>query len=107
MNGQYLWLSGLELCVFARKKGAIFNRFCANPIWKGPSERVKGFSCPKPVWLMIELIEASSNVGDTILDPFMGSGSTGVACIKTGRKFVGIELDPITFALAQDRLKGV
>jgi DNA modification methylase len=41
---------------------------------------------------------------DIILDPFMGSGTTGVACIQTGRKFIGIELDPKYFAIAQKRI---
>lgn len=39
-----------------------------------------------------------------MLDPFMGSGSTGVACINTGRKFLGIELDPHYFEAARDRI---
>ena len=41
----------------------------------------------------------------TILDPFMGSGTTGVACVQTGRKFIGIELDPGYFQIAVDRIK--
>jgi len=41
----------------------------------------------------------------TILDPFMGSGTTGVACIRTGRKFIGIELDPGYFQIAVDRIQ--
>ena len=41
---------------------------------------------------------------DTILDPFMGSGTTGVACVKTGRDFIGVELDPTYFAVAERRI---
>jgi len=104
LNGQHLWLSGLELCVFARKPHATFNRFCKLPVWRGPAQRVKGFPCPKPVWLMEELIDASTNPGDTILDPFMGSGTTGVACVQTGRNFIGIEIDPTYFAIAERRI---
>ena len=44
------------------------------------------------------------NPGDTILDPFMGSGTTGVACVQTGRRFIGIEIDPIAFAIAKRRI---
>ena len=42
--------------------------------------------------------------GGTILDPFMGSGTTGVACVQTGRKFIGIEIDPSYFAIAEKRI---
>lgn len=104
MNGQHLWLSALELCAFMRKPGAPFYRFCAAPLWKGPSERVDGFPTPKPVWLMKELIGASVPVGGTVLDPFMGSGTTGVACVQTGRKFIGIEIDPGYFEIAKKRI---
>lgn len=41
----------------------------------------------------------------TILDPFMGSGTTGVACAELGRKFIGIEIEPEYFELAQERIK--
>jgi len=43
--------------------------------------------------------------GETILDPFMGSGTTGVACVKTGRKFIGIELDRGYFDIAVKRIE--
>jgi DNA modification methylase len=45
-----------------------------------------------------------SNSGDTVLDPFMGSGTTGVACLNTGRDFIGIELDQGYFDIAQKRI---
>ena len=45
-----------------------------------------------------------SNEGDAVLDPFMGSGSTGFACVNTGRNFIGIELDPDYFAIAENRI---
>lgn len=58
----------------------------------------------KPVELMKWLIESYSNEGDTILDPFMGSGTTGVACVQTGRNFIGIEIDPTYYAIAERRI---
>ena len=57
----------------------------------------------KPVDLLEYLIKKSSTKGDTVLDCFMGSGSTGVACNKLGRKFIGIELDAETYELAKKR----
>ena len=59
----------------------------------------------KPVELMKILIENSSQPGDTVLDPFMGSGSTGVACIENDRKFIGIEIDKKYFDIANGRCK--
>ncbi len=58
----------------------------------------------KPVVLMQWCLEFLCNT-DTILDPFMGSGTTGVACAKMGRKFIGIELDPDYFEIACDRIR--
>lgn len=59
----------------------------------------------KPETLMMWVLVNYTQPGDTILDPFMGSGTTGVACIKTGRKFIGIEIDPTYFAIAQRRIE--
>ncbi len=59
----------------------------------------------KPVPLMRELLQDFTNPGDTILDPFMGSGTTGVACARMGRKFIGVELDPKYFDVACDRIR--
>lgn len=58
----------------------------------------------KPLGLIKRLILNSTNEGDTILDPFMGSGTTGVACVQTGRNFIGCELDPGYFAIAEKRI---
>ena len=43
--------------------------------------------------------------GDTVCDPFMGSGTTGVACVRTGRKFIGIEIDKGYFEIAKKRIQ--
>lgn len=58
----------------------------------------------KPVALMEYLVKTYTNEGDTVLDNTMGSGTTGVACANTGRKFIGIERDPTYFEIAQQRI---
>jgi DNA modification methylase len=60
---------------------------------------------PKPVELVRRCIQASSDPGDLILDPFLGSGSTAVACVLTGRRFLGVELDPTYFDLSCQRIE--
>lgn len=59
----------------------------------------------KPVGLMIWLMKmAKVPEGETVLDPYMGSGTTGIACLRTGRNFIGIEQDEKHFATALDRI---
>ena len=60
---------------------------------------------PRPLETVIYVIELFTNQGDTVLDPFVGSGTTGIACIKTGRNFIGIEKIPEYYELAQRRIK--
>ena len=59
----------------------------------------------KPVALMERIVKLISNENDTILDPFMGGGSTGIACINTNRKFIGIELASDYFDIAKRRIE--
>jgi site-specific DNA-methyltransferase (adenine-specific) len=58
----------------------------------------------KPVELMEYLIKTYTNPGDTVLDNTMGSGTTGVACVQTGREFIGMESDEKYFAIAEQRI---
>jgi site-specific DNA-methyltransferase (adenine-specific) len=59
----------------------------------------------KPVPLLEYLIKTYTNEGDTVLDNCMGSGSTGVACVNTGRNFIGMELDETYFKIAKNRIE--
>ena len=59
----------------------------------------------KPVSLLEYLIKTYTNQGETVLDNCMGSGSTGVACVNTGRDFIGIELDETYFEIAKKRIE--
>jgi len=67
-------------------------------------EKVKGFTNQIPLKLMERIILLSTNEGDTICDPFMGTGTTGQACINTNRKFIGIEQSEEHFKIAVKRL---
>lgn len=64
-----------------------------------------GHPCPKPIGWMKWLVSHASSAGETVLDPFMGSGTTGVACVKIGRRFIGIEIDPNYFDIACQRIE--
>ena len=61
----------------------------------------------KPVQLMDHFVELLSNPGDTILDPFMGSGSTGVSSVKSDRKFIGIEISEDYYNLSRERIENL
>ena len=69
------------------------------------TDRTIEHPCPKPIGTMKWLVTRVSLAGETILDPFMGSGTTGVACVKLGRKFIGIEIEPKYFDIACRRIE--
>ena len=104
MNGEYIWLSGLETCVFAKASGATFNVFCESPIWRSQPGRETDHPTEKPRWLMKKLVLASSNMGDIVLDPFMGSGTTLRAAKDLGRRAIGIEIEEKYCEVAVKRL---
>jgi site-specific DNA-methyltransferase (adenine-specific) len=68
-------------------------------------ESVKDHPCPKPEKVMRWIIQRFSEANSTVTDPFMGSGTTGVACAKLGRKFIGIEIEPKYFDIACRRIE--
>lgn len=69
------------------------------------SGRAKVHPTEKPVDILRQMIESSSSLGETVLDPFMGSGSTGVAAAIEGRKFIGIEIERKYFDIACERIE--
>ena len=90
--GRSFWNAGGKRGVYTHNKGE-------GNIGKNPHPTMK------PVSLMSELVADFTNHGETILDPFMGSGTTLVACAKLGRKGIGIELDPDYFEIACKRVR--
>jgi len=98
-----------EMIMVAIRKGS---RIRWNPAVK-PIPNILQASAPanrvhpnqKPEGLLQRIVEAHSLPGDVVLDPFMGSGTTGVAAMREGRQFIGIELDPDHFATACRRIE--
>jgi site-specific DNA-methyltransferase (adenine-specific)/modification methylase len=79
-------------------------------MWKGlikasEKDEVRQHPTQKPVALLYWCIEHLPSDAQTILDPFMGSGTTGVACVKLGRRFIGIEIEPKYFDIACKRIE--
>jgi site-specific DNA-methyltransferase (adenine-specific) len=88
-----------------------FNLGCSmNNVWRIPYILHQGekifHTTQKPIWLMNKIINASTNQNDLVFDPFMGSGSTVVACKQLRRNFIGIELNREYFEIAKDRIGG-
>jgi DNA modification methylase len=104
MNGQYMWLSSIENCIYAKNKNSVHNEHCKGGVWRFPNGRSKQHPTEKPLKLFQYLVETSSNEGQTVLDPCMGSGTTAIACMNTNRNFIGFELDKIYFEIANDRV---
>ena len=108
-NRDRRYITDYECAIWFVKKGAkwVFNR--QDEKYQRPKfvhSIDKGFHpTQKSLGLMEKLVLIHSNEGDTVLDPFMGSGTTGVACANTGRRFIGIELDPEYFAIAKQRIE--
>lgn len=73
-----------------------------------PDEKTFGrHPTQKPLTLLERIVTASTREGETVFDPFMGSGTTGVAAVKLGRRFVGIDTDKTYLELAEKRIKAV
>lgn len=90
MNGQHMWESTIENCVFAKRRKTKFNAICRPAIWDYPVTRKKIHPTQKPLELIQELIIASSDIGDLVFDPCIGSGTTAAAALKTKRNFFGV-----------------
>ncbi len=97
--------SVLDLVLWYSKNGANFANKIRDVIEYPiiPSENDNGHPTPKPEKIMSRLVNAVA--GQIIFDPFMGSGTTGVACAKLGRKFIGCEISPEYFAIAKRRIE--
>ena len=80
------------------------NQKTHHSVWNYEIAKKQGHITPKPVVMMENIIKHSSKEGDVVLDCFMGSGTTGVACKNLNRDFIGIELDEGYFKIAEERI---
>lgn len=100
------YMDNHEYIIFCRKgKAKKINNCGTKSVLEVANPKNKKHPTEKPVELMEILIENSSEQGGTVLDPFMGSGSTGVACVNTNRNFIGMELDAGYFEIAKKRVE--
>ena len=105
MNGQYIYLSGIENAVWFKKKGGTFNAKCKNTVFKYPCGRSKLHPTEKNHDLLKELILDNSNENDLVFDPCCGSGSHCLVAKEFHRNFVGVELDNTYYDIAKNRIE--
>lgn len=101
------YMKNTELTLYLYKKPAKkINNPGSKQIFRENNPRNKVHPTEKPVTLMEHYIMNSTNPGEIVLDPFMGSGTTGIACIGNERRFIGIEQDEKYFEVAKNRILG-
>lgn len=106
------WLPDVEYCLVFKEEGApryndgyeLKSRWYVSPLNKSDKD-IWGHPTIKPLELVERHIKHSTNPGDTVLDCFMGSGTTGVACRNLDRNFIGIEIDQKYFDIAKRRIE--
>ena len=105
------YLKDTEYCLFFRERGVpiygtYHTKFTYYVTGINQTDKAKyGHPTIKPLPLIQNYVLNSSKEGDVVLDPFMGSGTTGVACINTNRSFIGVEIDSNYYNIAQNRIK--
>lgn len=101
--------AGFEPCTIAHPRGRKrWNGGGRAAVWvhgTAKGDERPDHPCPKPLALMLELVSQFTDRDDVVLDPFAGSGTTGIACLQLRRRFIGVELDPGFAALATRRLQ--
>ncbi len=103
------WRSSFEVCMYVTKgKPGTFNfvsqALCKNVFVYSITHKQTKHPTEKPLALIELIVAVSSNAGDLVVDPFMGSGTTAVACQRLGRNFLGFEIKPEYIKMAEERL---
>ena len=108
-NNRYL--NSIEFAIHIRERGVKIygdyhskSKVYTSTVNKQDKERY-GHPTIKPIELIEKYIKNHSVEKDVVLDPFVGSGTTGVACVNTNRNFIGIEIDKEYFDIAENRIK--
>ena len=109
LNAKSRFLNAWESIVVGKKPGAIWNSNYEHNIIKFQAPKGKNRFHPtqKPLGLIKKLVELTTNKGDLILDPFMGSGTTAVACVELKRKYIGFELSKKYWKQSTDRVENL
>ena len=94
-----------ELILYAEKGTGKFPTHSTGNVIRSPRIQTENHPTEKPVELIEKILKASSVIEDVVMDPFMGSGTTGVAAVQMGRKFVGVEIEPRYFDIACKRIE--
>jgi len=115
--GEGILNSQFEVILVLAKSNAIsrhfsnaqFSRGTLSNLWgiKRGVKVCKDHGATFPIELVAKIVDSFTAVGDVILDPFMGTGTTGEVCLNTGRRFIGIELDDAYYKFAKKRIKNV
>jgi len=112
-NRDRRYITDYETAIWCVNKNAkwIFNRqdeAYQRPEFRGsltPQSEKTEHTTQKPIWLMKDILKIHSNEGDTVLDMFAGSGTTGIACMEMNRKFIMIEKDENYFSILKKRVE--
>lgn len=100
------YMKNLEFTLYLWKgRAKTINNPSSKQLIRGGIDKITGHPTEKPVYLMAEYILNSSAPGEIVIDPFVGSGTTGVAALQLGRKFVGIEINETFFDVACERMR--
>ena len=102
-----VWRGDIEYCIHAKDSGAVFigNAQDKKKVSEYPLVQDDAHPTVKPLGLMRKYVGICSHANQTILDPFMGSGTTGVAAVQMGRDFIGIEREERYFDIACRRIE--
>ena len=95
------WITKTNIQPKFQRKGLLFDK----EVWELSPKPMKEHPAPFPIELPTNCIIATTNENDIVLDPFMGSGTTGVACKNLNRNFIGIEIDKGYFEIAKQRIE--
>lgn len=99
------YMKNCEYIIFCKKgKSKFINNCGSKTVHKYKTNKQTNHPTEKPISLMEFYIKNSTNENEIVLDPFMGSGTTGVACVNTNRNFIGIEMDDKYFEIAKKRI---